>query len=220
MKTISARRNRCAKAGQMLVPVREVLQGRWMNNKRIILITGGARSGKSTFALKNASSVPGKKAYIATAEALDEEMAERIELHKKQRGKEWDTYEEPVRIADLIREAGDRYCGIVLDCLTLWLSNIMIRTQDREHGIQATETEIKKFLDALNRFRDSSVRSPVGTCSLFLVSNEVGMGIVPENEMARKFRDLAGILNRTIAETADEVYMVVAGIPLKIKGER
>ena len=192
-----------------------------MNDKKIILVTGGARSGKSTFALKRASSAPGAKAYIATAEALDEEMADRIELHQKQRGKEWDTYEEPLRIADLIVEAGGRYCGIVLDCLTLWLSNIMIRTHNTEYGIQATETEIRNFLDALKLFRDSSVHSPVSeTCSLFLVSNEVGMGIVPENEMARKFRDMAGTLNRTIAETADEVYMVVAGIPLKIKGER
>src|SRR4030042_5035603 len=130
----------------------EVLKGSCMNNRRITLVTGGARSGKSTFALKRASSVPGAKAYIATAEALDEEMAERIELHKKQRGKEWDTYEEPVRIADLIREAGNRYCGIVVDCLTLWLSNIVLRTEDREYGIQAIETEIKKFTDTLNNF--------------------------------------------------------------------
>jgi adenosyl cobinamide kinase/adenosyl cobinamide phosphate guanylyltransferase len=96
----------------------------------------------------------------------------------------------------------------------------MIGTQNKEYGMQATESEIKNFLNALNSFQDSSVRSPFGTCSLLLVSNEVGMGIVPENKIARKFRDMAGILNRTIAETADEVYMVVAGIPLKIKGER
>ena len=169
--------------------------------KKIVFITGGARSGKSSFALKQASGIPGKKAYIATAEALDEEMRKRIEDHREQRGKEWDTFEEPLMIAEVIKKIGDRYDAIVLDCLTLWLSNIM-------HSNLIIETEIERLISSLLSHQTS----------VFIVSNEVGMGIVPENEMARKFRDMAGLLNQKIAGAADEVYIVVAGIPLKIKG--
>ncbi len=96
-----------------------------MNSRKVIFITGGARSGKSSFALKEASGITGEKAYIATAEALDDEMRERIEQHKKQRGKDWDTYEEPIKIGGLVRDIGNKYNVIVLDCLTLWLSNLM-----------------------------------------------------------------------------------------------
>jgi adenosylcobinamide kinase/adenosylcobinamide-phosphate guanylyltransferase len=168
--------------------------------KKIVFITGGARSGKSSFALKQASGIPGKKAYIATAEPLDEEMRERIEDHRKQRGKEWDTFEEPLMIAEVINRIGDRYAALVLDCLTLWLSNMM-------HAKLGIEAEIERLISALRSHQTS----------VFIVSNEVGMGIVPENEMARKFRDMAGMLNRKIAGAADEVYIVVAGLPLKIK---
>lgn len=171
-------------------------------NKKIIFITGGARSGKSSFALKDASRVSGKKAYIATAEALDEEMKKRIETHKKLRGKDWDTYEEPLKIADLIREIEDKYDVIVVDCLTLWLSNLM-------HVGLDIEVEIDRFISSLVT-RHSSL--------MYIVSNEVGMGIVPENEMARKFRDIVGFLNQRVAEIADEVYLLVSGIPLRLKG--
>jgi adenosylcobinamide kinase/adenosylcobinamide-phosphate guanylyltransferase len=190
-----------------------------MSTNRIILVTGGARSGKSSFALAATSRLPGQRAFIATAEALDEEMSERIEQHKRQRGQGWDTYEEPINIGDLIEDLGSKYDAIVLDCLTLWLSNIMAGAQNKEVSTQTIEAEISKLLESLNRFRISTGVSPgAGNCFLLLVSNEVGMGIVPENETARKFRDLAGLLNRKIAELADEVYMAIAGIPLKIKG--
>ena len=168
--------------------------------KKIVFITGGARSGKSSFALKQASCIFGKKAYIATAEALDEEMRKRIEDHREQRGKEWDTFEEPLMIAEVINKIGDRYETLVLDCLTLWLSNIM-------HSDLSIEAEIESLISALLSHQTS----------VFIVSNEVGLGIVPENEMARKFRDMAGLLNQKIAGAADEVYIVVAGIPLRIK---
>ncbi len=169
-------------------------------SKKIVFITGGVRSGKSSFALKEASKIPGKKVYIATAEALDEEMRERIEDHKRKRGKDWDTHEEPISIADVIKNIEDRYNIIVIDCLTLWLSNLFLNNKN-------VKKEIESFYCSLSTAR----------CPLFIVSNEVGMGIVPENEMARNFRDMAGILNQKVAEISDEVYVVVAGIPLKIK---
>lgn len=169
--------------------------------KKIIFITGGARSGKSSFVMKEASRISGRKAYIATAEALDKEMMNRIEGHRKQRGKEWDTFEEPLMIAEVIKNIGDRYSAVVLECLTLWLSNIM-------HANLDIEPEIERLISSLLSHH----------ISIFIVSNEVGMGIVPKNEMARKFRDMAGTLNQRVAGVADEVYLVVAGIPLKIKG--
>ena len=171
--------------------------------KGIVFITGGARSGKSSFALKEASKVPGRKAFIATAEPLDEEMRRRIKMHKKARGPEWETFEEPRELASLIKRLKGRYRALVIDCLTLWLSNIM-RKQ--------TETLIKKDLEELI----GTVRKTGSV--LYIVSNEVGMGIVPANASARRFRDLAGIMNRKVADIADEVYMVVSGIPMKIKG--
>jgi adenosylcobinamide kinase/adenosylcobinamide-phosphate guanylyltransferase len=179
-----------------------------MNSGKVIFITGGARSGKSAFALKQASGFPGKKAYIATAEAFDDEMRERIAQHKKQRGKSWDTYEEPIKIGELVLHIGNSYDVIVLDCLTLWLSNLM----HAGLNIHLAVSDLRKAFRALGKDGKTS--------AIYVVSNEVGMGIVPENEMARKFRDFAGILNQTIAEVADEVYMIVAGIPMKIKGIR
>jgi len=176
-----------------------------MRSGKIIFITGGAKSGKSSFALKKASAIPGGKAFIATAEALDKEMRERIEQHKKQRGKDWDTYEEPLNIGGLVRIIGNKYNVIVLDCLTLWLSNLM-------HAGLKIDDAVSEFKNALGDFGEKGQ-----TSAIYIVSNEVGMGIVPENEMARRFRDAAGILNQTIAEVADDVYMLVSGIPLKIK---
>jgi adenosylcobinamide kinase / adenosylcobinamide-phosphate guanylyltransferase len=189
-------------------------------NKKIIFITGGARSGKSSFALAESLTVAGRKAYIATAEALDEEMTERIEQHKRQRGKEWDTYEEPLKITEIMKELYGNYSALVLDCLTLWLSNLFMKTQSKGYGLPAIEIEIQELLDSLRQFKSSAAGVPgPGFCSLYIVSNEVGMGIVPENETARKFRDMAGMLNQKIAEVSDEVYMLVAGIPMKMKGK-
>jgi adenosylcobinamide kinase/adenosylcobinamide-phosphate guanylyltransferase len=168
---------------------------------RTVLVIGGARSGKSSFALSKAGSFPGKKAYIATAEALDEEMKERIEKHRGERGKEWETFEEPIKMAGALKEMGSGYNAAVIDCLTLWLSNLLLGTEDPEE-------EIEGFLSLL-RERDHP--------PFFIVSNEVGMGIVPDNPLSRRFRDLAGRLNQKVAGIADEVYLVTAGIPLRIK---
>jgi len=176
------------------------------NKRRIIFITGGARSGKSSFALSlSPVAYSLSKAYIATAQALDEEMKERIERHKRERGNDWYAVEEPIDIVRALDELRE-YPVILIDCLTLWISNLILNNLD-------LEKEIKRFLDAIK----SSAFSP-GPSALLIVSNEVGMGIVPENELARRFRDLAGMLNQKVAEIADEVYLMVSGIPLKIKG--
>lgn len=170
--------------------------------KKIIFITGGARSGKSRLALEEALRVPGKKAFIATAEESDDEMRERIRRHKQDRGEGWETYEEPLKIADVLGGMEGHYGVIVIDCLTLWLSNVMQSTLD-------VDAEIEQFISSLARLSLPSV---------FIVSNEVGMGIVPENELARRFRDVAGRLNQRVAGAADEVYVTLSGIPVKIKG--
>jgi adenosylcobinamide kinase/adenosylcobinamide-phosphate guanylyltransferase len=172
--------------------------------RRIVFITGGARSGKSSFVLREAEKFSGRKVYIATAEARDEEMRERIEAHQKMRGKDWDTCEEPLKISGLLRETYDRYQVIVVDCLTLWLSNVMHAGMNPGH-------EIDCLISSLTTHHSSL---------LFIVSNEVGMGIVPENEMARRFRDVAGVLNQKVAEVSDEIYLLIAGLPVKIRGEK
>jgi adenosylcobinamide kinase/adenosylcobinamide-phosphate guanylyltransferase len=181
------------------------------SSPKVIFITGGARSGKSAFALNEASKVSGQKAYIATAEPLDEEMSGRIKKHREERGSEWETLEEPVAMPALIRRVSGRYNVLLVDCLTLWLSNIFGSRPDNAQPL--VEEEISNFVHVLSDFKDSPAHS-----SLYVVSNEVGMGIVPENRLARFFRDMAGRLNQEVAGVADEVYLVVSGIPLKVKG--
>lgn len=168
--------------------------------KRITFVIGGARSGKSAFALARASEMPGNKVFIATAQAYDGEMQDRIRKHQLERGDSWVTIEEPLYLGRALESIKGSYEVLVVDCLTLWLSNLMMNNGD-------IENETEAFLNSLS--------DPGGP--LFAVSNEVGMGIVPENELARKFRDLAGRLNQQVAALADEVYLVAAGIPLKIK---
>ncbi|MBA4349311.1 MAG: bifunctional adenosylcobinamide kinase/adenosylcobinamide-phosphate guanylyltransferase [Thermodesulfovibrio sp.] len=170
----------------------------------ITFIFGGARSGKSRIALSKASGMSGRRAYIATAQALDDEMKERIERHKKERPGDWMTFEEPINISSLVKDIHPEYDIILIDCLTLWLSNIMHTTSDMEK-------EIKNLIHTL-RITHHSLR-------IYIVSNEVGQGIVPDNELSRRFREMAGELNQKIAEIADEVFLVTAGIPLKIKGD-
>jgi len=175
-----------------------------MANK-IILITGGARSGKSAYAEKLAAGISGKHAYLATAQALDPEMAMKIEKHRSDRGKEWDTYEEPLAVADLLRTLSDRgqYQAVLLDCLTLWLSNVMAHTD----GDGAVAIRSNELVNAIKDFNGSCI----------VVSNEVGLGIVPDNPLARKFRDFAGMLNQKVAQAADEVYFTASGIPMRLK---
>jgi adenosylcobinamide kinase / adenosylcobinamide-phosphate guanylyltransferase len=165
----------------------------------IILITGGARSGKSLYAEQRCLALPGVPHYIATAEAGDEEMAARIEAHRARRGPPWLTRETPLDLVaslDATDGAGPR----LVDCLTLWLSNLMFAERD-----MAAETA--QLCEAVRR-----QRAPV-----LFVTNEVGMGIVPENALARAFRDEAGRLNQAIARLADEVQLLVSGYPVRVK---
>jgi adenosylcobinamide kinase/adenosylcobinamide-phosphate guanylyltransferase len=170
---------------------------------KVTFITGGARSGKSAFAEKLALEIAGKRAYLATAQALDAEMVARIEHHRQRRGTAWDTYEEPLAIAELLIKLSGRYGVVLLDCLTLWLSNIMARS-DEDSIVMARGDELV-----------SSIRDFSGSC--IIVSNEVGLGIVPDNALARRFRDLAGFMNQRVAQAADEAYLLTSGIPMKIK---
>jgi adenosylcobinamide kinase/adenosylcobinamide-phosphate guanylyltransferase len=168
--------------------------------KRTVFVVGGARSGKSRFALAEASKIAGRKAFIATAAASDDEMSARIEKHRQDRSNDWETFEEPVNLSPLIMEISGEYDVIIIDCLTLWLSNLMF--SDRK-----IEEEFQAFISCV-------ASSP---SSLFIIANEVGLGIVPDNPLARSFRDLAGFLNQRVAGAADEAYLMAAGIPLKIK---
>ncbi|MBF0318767.1 MAG: bifunctional adenosylcobinamide kinase/adenosylcobinamide-phosphate guanylyltransferase [Nitrospirae bacterium] len=175
----------------------------------MVFILGGARSGKSSHALKLTSVHNGKKAFIATAQPLDEEMRTRIDAHKRQRPDVWDTFEEPLRLSETIARLGDSYDVILVDCLTLWLTNIF--TAEPFPEIEAATKEIDGFTSNLNKLKTHR------DTYLYLVSNEVGMSIVPENKLARVFRDAAGSLNQQVAALADEVYLVVSGLPVKLK---
>jgi len=173
-----------------------------MANK-ITFITGGARSGKSAFAEKIAADIAGRRAYLATAQALDAEMVARIEHHRQRRGSAWDTYEEPLAVAELVHKLSGRYDVVLLDCLTLWLSNIMARTRSADE----IDAHIVRLVSAVKAFS--------GAC--IIVSNEVGLGIVPDNALARQFRDVAGTANQKFALTANDAYFLASGIPLQIK---
>jgi adenosylcobinamide kinase/adenosylcobinamide-phosphate guanylyltransferase len=165
----------------------------------VILITGGARSGKSKRAESRARAYPGQPVYVATAEALDAEMEARIATHRARRGTGWIEREVPLDLVEaLIATDGDG--ARLVDCLTLWLSNLM-------HAERDWSREVTKLASTLPR-----LKSPV-----VLVTNEVGLGIVPDNALARAYRDAAGIMNQTLAAAADEVEFVVAGLPMKLK---
>ena len=165
----------------------------------IILITGGARSGKSTRAEARARAFAGKPVYIATAEGLDHEMRERIARHRARRGQEWIEHETPLDLIAALN-ATDGGGARLVDCLTIWLSNLM-------HDGRDWAKEAAGLVETLE-----AQRSPV-----VLVTNEVGSGIVPDNALAREFRDAAGLLNQMIARAADEVEFVVAGLPMRVK---
>lgn len=164
------------------------------------LILGGARSGKSSRAQAVAETTGQRRCYVATAQAIDAEMSARIANHQAERGEGWRTLEAPLDLAGTITEAARDSDVVLIDCLTLWLSNLM----HHEHSIEA---ETAGLIEALKA-------SPV---PIIVVSNEVGMSIVPENRLARKFRDAQGRLNQQIAATADVVELVAAGLPLKLK---
>lgn len=166
-----------------------------------LLVLGGARSGKSRHAQQRIEALPGSLAYIATAQSLDAEMEERIALHRAERGGRWFTVEAPLDLSGAIDETATHHDAILVDCLTLWLSNCLLAGRDVEAAT-------------------ASLRRSVATCPvpIALVANEVGLGIVPDNALARHFRDEAGRLNKTMAGIAEEVVFLAAGLPLSLKG--
>lgn len=166
-----------------------------------ILVLGGARSGKSSFSEKLVEASGLIMHYVATGRAWDDEMRERIDHHKARRGANWTTHEEPLALVDILRRIDDPANVVLIDCLTLWVTNLMLEERD----VEAEFAALAAFL-------------PGARARLVFVSNEVGLGIVPENRMAREFRDHAGRLHQLVAEKSAEVYFVAAGLPLKMKG--
>jgi adenosylcobinamide kinase/adenosylcobinamide-phosphate guanylyltransferase len=176
---------------------------------RMILITGGARSGKSAYAQNLAEALRGPRAFVATCPVTDAEMAERVERHRQARAANaWRTREEPIDLPDALAQTAD--CPTVLvDCLTLWINNLMYRAA--EHGRAVSEDDVRlrcrALIEAVQRHRGTVI----------FVSGEVGLGIVPENPEARLFRDLLGRCNQLLATEADQVTFVACGLPLHLK---
>ena len=170
----------------------------------LIFITGGSRSGKSGYAQRRAEAHEGELLYVATAAAGDAEMTARIARHQADRGTRWQTLEEPLALAERLPAAAQGKGAVLVDCLTLWLTNLYFEHHEDPAPVLAAVAGLAKVLPTL--------AAPV-----YLVSNELGSGIVPENRLARQFRDLAGEANQLLAAAAQEAWLVVAGLPLQLK---
>lgn len=164
-----------------------------------ILVTGGARSGKSSFAEKRTKQLGSSLVYIATSEIIDSEIEKRVAEHQARRGSEWQTLHAPLKLTEALFET-DGKGPCLVDCLTIWLNNLIFHNED-------TVVATKELIKVLEQRSDPVV----------FVTNEVGSGIVPENALARRFRDEAGRMNQIISQVADEVYVSISGIPLQIK---
>lgn len=177
-----------------------------------VLVTGGARSGKSSFAEKLAMHCCERGVYIATSHIYDEEMRERIGLHQQQRlhsGFPWETREEPYALRDCLtqlQESGED-AVVLVDCLTLWLTNWLLYYEQESHAVQLVSNQIDELVDVVSSYSGQ----------LILVTNEVGDGIVPEYPLGRLFRDLAGRMNQRVAEVCQQVFLVTVGIPIELK---
>jgi len=167
---------------------------------KTLFVLGGARSGKSSFALRRAEALPGPHIFIATAETYDDEMRDRVARHRDERGPRWATVEAPIDLPEAILSRRGGGGVLLVDCLTLWTSNLLLAERDIAASTQALCAAIISH-DA----------------HIILVSNEVGLGIVPENALARRFRDEAGRMNQAIAAMVDEAVFVAAGLPLQLK---
>ncbi len=171
----------------------------------VVLITGGARCGKSRYAMELAGGHEGGRVYIATAEPIDADMRGRIEKHKEERGDKFVTIEEPVDLAGALGRVPGGAGVAVVDCLTVWLGNLM-----HHHGEGGGALPgVAEFLEILD----------APPCDLILVTNEVGRGIIPENRLARSYRDALGRLNQETAQRASRVILMVSGLPVTIKGD-
>lgn len=165
-----------------------------------ILVLGGARSGKSAYAESLAGKWKGPRIFIATAQAHDEEMAARIKAHRKRRGQDWTTVGALLDLPGALRNADDKAAFVLIDCLTLWLTNVLLAELD-------CYSVVSELIEVLSN----------ASGTIVLVSNEVGSGIVPGNALARRFRDVAGEANQRVAQAADEVVLVTAGLPMMLK---
>jgi len=173
-----------------------------MNNK--VLVTGGCRSGKSRHALELADRIPGgDRIFIATLDPQDEEMEDRVLHHRTERNAIWQTLEEPLALAQVLDDKAASADVILVDCLTLWVTNLLMTHEDPA----MVESCVKALADTIAKT----------DCPVFLVTNEVGSGIVPENRLARLFRDQAGFCNQVVAMACDQVIWMVAGLPVKVK---
>ena len=178
---------------------------------KLILVTGGTRSGKSAYALGHCEQMSGNRCFVATCPVVDPEMEDRILAHREERrGRGWHSLEEETELASLL-DGLSGYDTVLIDCLTLWVNNLLFRAGEEGEHKKFGEPEMRmvceQLLDAVHRFN--------GT--VCCVSNEVGLGIVPDNPMARLYRDLVGGTNRRLAAAAEEVYLVSCGIPLPLK---
>ena len=171
--------------------------------KETILVIGGCRSGKSSHALHLAEQIPGQKIFIATCMPQDKEMKQRVLRHQQQRSSAWETLEVPFFLPEAIHKDGTEGHVILVDCLTLWINNLIL-DDDKPENI---DSHIQKLTQSIEK----------AECPVILVSNEVGTGIVPENKLARLFRDITGFANQKVAACVDRVIWMVAGIPVKIK---
>lgn len=173
--------------------------------KPIVFVVGGCRSGKSRHALEVAERLGGhKNIFIATCRPQDAEMQARVAAHRRQRGADWQTVEEPLDMAGAIAENSRRADVVLIDCLTLWVSNLML---ENDEG-QIIAGDLVQLIEAVEK----------APCPVVMVSNEVGTGIVPENSLARRYRDLVGAVNQAVAKCATRVIWMVAGIAVTIKG--
>jgi len=169
-----------------------------------VLVLGGARSGKTGFAERMAMRAGETPLYLATAQALDAEMRDRVKLHQQQRHKRFATLEEPLALSTALKAAAREHDVILVDCLTLWITNLL-----------GANRNVAEAVDEL-----IATLPGIDTARVILVSNEVGLGIVPDNPLARMFRDLAGAAHQRLAEICTEVHFVVAGLPMTLKGPR
>lgn len=180
---------------------------------RIVLVTGGARSGKSQFAEQYLQACPGRHGYIATAQVLDDEMADRVARHRSRRPASWQTFEVPSGLGNQIDHILQQTDNILLDCLTLYFSNFLLQRDgdDFSHILKEAENEWDGVLRAVRQSRDGV---------FVVVTNELGSGIVPMAKVSRQYRDLIGFLNQHTAAEADEVYLSVCGITMEIKSRQ
>lgn len=173
-------------------------------SKESVLVLGGARSGKSAYALQRTQEWDGRLVYLATAEAKDEEMRKRIARHRTQRrSRRWVTIEEPIEVVWQLKELDEGVGGVVLDCVTLWASNALL-TNQRE----ALENQVAELVEEV----------PLFPFHFLAVSNEVGLGLVPDTPLGREYRDLLGVINQQLAKVCKEVVFMAAGLPMKMKG--